>query len=251
MKIIVAEDYNEMSRIAALNIKELVNSKNNAVLGLATGSTPIGTYENLINMNRNNEIDFSNVRTVNLDEYIGIDGSNSQSYRYFMNEKLFDHININRENTYVPNGCAEDIEKEAQNYDKMIDELGGIDLQILGVGNNGHIAFNEPDSYLNVGTHVTGLAENTIRANARFFKSMDEVPKKAITIGLGQIMKAKKIILLANGANKADAVKGLFSGKITTNNPATLLQLHKDVTIIIDKEIENEIKNKNFDKSAV
>ena len=251
MKIIVADNYNAMSRAAALTIKELINKKHDAVLGLATGSTPIGTYDELIKMNKNDEIDFSDIKTVNLDEYIGLNENNNQSYRYFMNEKLFNHININKKNTFVPNGTSDNIEEEAKNYDKMIDELVGIDLQILGIGNNGHVAFNEPDSSLSVGTHVTSLTQNTIEANARFFESMDDVPKKAITMGLGQIMKAKKIILLANGVNKADAVKGLLSGKITTENPATLLQLHCDVTLIIDKEISNAIENINNYKHAI
>ncbi|GEQ20423.1 glucosamine-6-phosphate deaminase [Clostridium butyricum] len=251
MKIIVADNYNAMSRAAALTIKELINKKHDAVLGLATGSTPIGTYDELIKMNKNDEIDFSDIKTVNLDEYIGLNENNNQSYRYFMNEKLFNHININKKNTFVPNGTSDNIEEEAKNYDKMIDELGGIDLQILGIGNNGHVAFNEPDSSLSVGTHITNLTQNTIEANARFFESMDDVPKKAITMGLGQIMKAKKIILLANGVNKADAVKGLLSGKITTDNPATLLQLHRDVTLIIDKEIFNAIENINNYKPAI
>lgn len=168
-----------------------------------------------------------------------------------MNEKLFNHININKKNTFVPDGAADDIMEEAKNYDKMIDGLGGIDLQILGIGNNGHVAFNEPDDYLNVGTHVTRLTQNTIEANARFFDSMDDVPKEAITMGLGQIMKARKIILLANGINKAEAVKGLLSGKITTDNPATLLQLHRDVTLIIDREIADSIEETHSYKSAV
>ncbi len=251
MKIIIADDYNAMSRTAALEIKNIIDKKHDSVIGLATGSTPIGTYEELIRMNKNKEIDFSGVKTINLDEYIGLNGSNNQSYRYFMNEELFNHINIDKKNTFVPDGSAHDIFEEAKNYDKMIDEFGGIDLQILGIGNNGHVAFNEPDDYLNVGTHVTRLTQNTIEANARFFDSMDDVPKEAITMGLGQIMKARKIILLANGINKAEAVKGLLSGKITTDNPATLLQLHRDVTLIIDREIADSIEEADFYKSAV
>ncbi|MDU7442195.1 MAG: glucosamine-6-phosphate deaminase, partial [Clostridium sp.] len=150
MKIIVADNYNAMSRAAALTIKELINKKHDAVLGLATGRTPIGTYDELIKMHKNDEIDFSDIKTVNMDEYIGLNENNNQSYRYFMNEKLFNHININKKNTFVPNGTSDNIEEEAKNYDKMIDELGGIDLQILGIGNNGHVAFNEPDSSLSV-----------------------------------------------------------------------------------------------------
>lgn len=251
MKIIVADNYNEMSKTAALIIKELINEKHDSVLGLATGSTPIGTYKELIKMNQNNEIDFSHITTFNLDEYIGLNENDKQSYRYFMNENLFNHININKKNTFLPNGNSENLEEEAKNYDKMVDEFGGIDLQILGIGNNGHIAFNEPDSSLYVGTHITDLSKNTIEANSRFFKSIDEVPKKAITMGLGQIMKAKKIILLANGVNKAEAIKGILSGKIETSNPSTLLQLHCDVTLIIDRDIYNLIGDIDNYKYAI
>lgn len=242
MNIIVADSYKEMSKIAATHIQQLVNEKENAVLGLATGSTPIGTYEELINLNKQGSIDFSNTRTVNLDEYIGLDGNHLQSYRYFMNDKLFNKINIKKENTYVPNGIAENIAEEARKYDEKIDELGGIDLQILGIGSNGHIAFNEPADSLKLNTHLTKLTEDTIKANARFFASLEEVPKEAITMGIGQIMRAGKILLLANGKNKVEAIKGILSGKITTKNPSTMLQLHSDVTLIIDKEIDEELK---------
>lgn len=241
MKIIVTKDYTEMSKIAAMTIGELIKDKPDAVLGLATGSTPIGTYEELIKMNACQEIDFSNIKTVNLDEYLGLDSDNDQSYRYFMNEKLFNHININKENTYVPSGMAKDIETEIKNYEAKIEELGGIDLQILGIGNNGHIGFNEPGESLSISTHVTDLAEETIVANSRFFNTMEEVPKKAITMGLGQILKARKIILLASGEAKAEAIKGILSGQVTTNNPASFLQLHPDVTIVIGQEIQDAI----------
>ncbi len=242
MKIIVTENYSGLSRSAADIIEKLIKEKNDAVLGLATGGTPVGTYEELIKRYEEKQIDFSKVKTINLDEYIGLDGHNTQSYRYFMNDKLFNHININKANTFLPNGTSENIEEECASYDRKIDELGGIDLQILGVGTNGHIAFNEPAEALNFSTHVTSLTEATIKANARFFESMDDVPKTAITMGVGKIMQAKKIILLASGKNKADAIKGMLSGKITTNNPATMLQLHSDVTLIIDKEINEELQ---------
>ena len=243
MKLIVVENYEEMSKLAAENIKEVINAKQNAILGLATGSTPMGTYKELIRMNQNNEVDFSEVKTVNLDEYVGLSEKDPQSYRYFMNENLFNHINIRKENTFVPNGLAKDIEEEVKNYDRRIDALGGIDIQILGIGSNGHIAFNEPDDVLNSGTHLTNLTESTIEANSRFFNSIEEVPKTALTMGLGQIMKSKKILLLVHGDNKAGAVKEMLSGKITSKNPATMLQMHKDVTIIIDKKVEALIKN--------
>ena len=239
MNLIIVENYDEVSKLAAINIKDVINKKPDAVLGLATGSTPMGTYKELIKMNKENEVDFSKVTTVNLDEYIGLSENDAQSYRYFMNEHLFNHININKENTFVPNGLAEDIEAETKNYDKRIDELGGIDLQILGIGSNGHIAFNEPSDVLISGTHLTDLTEITINANSRFFNSINEVPKTAISMGLGQIMKSKKILLLVHGENKAEAVKEALSGKITTKNPATMLQMHKDVTIIIDKTMDS------------
>lgn len=219
MKLIVVKDYDAMSKEAALEMARVINNKPNAVLGLATGGTPIGMYKELIKMNKEGKIDFSNITTVNLDEYIGLSGEHEQSYRYFMNKNLFDHININKKNTFVPNGLAEDIAKEGREYDRMIDELGGTDIQLLGVGNNGHIAFNEPGSSLVSGTHLTDLTESTIEANSRFFESMDEVPKTAITMGLGQIMKSKKILLIASGESKAEAMKMLFSGKITSECP--------------------------------
>jgi len=242
MNLIIVENYDEISKLAAINIKDVINKKPNAVLGLATGSTPMGTYKELIKMNKENEVDFSKVTTVNLDEYIGLSENDAQSYRYFMNENLFNQINIKKENTFVPNGLAKDIDEETKNYDKRIDELGGIDIQFLGIGANGHIAFNEPSDILISGTHLTELAQSTIDANSRFFNSIDEVPKTAISMGLGQIMKSKKIILLAHGKEKANAIKEALSGKITTKNPATMLQMHKDVTIIIDNTIASLIK---------
>lgn len=240
MKLLVVKDYEEMSCVAAKIFKDIINEKPDAVLGLATGSTPIGLYKKLIEMNRNKEIDFSNIKTINLDEYVGLGKENPQSYRYFMNENLFNHINIHKANTLVPNGLAEDIEKEAKSYDKKIEELGGIDIQILGIGSNGHIAFNEPDDFLIEETHVTNLSQSTIEANSRFFKSINEVPTRAITMGIGSIMKAKKILLLVKGEDKVKAVKELLNGNITTKNPATILKLHEDVTIIMDETMENK-----------
>lgn len=235
MKLIVTKDYNELSKVAAKEMAEVIKHNNKSILGLATGGSPVGMYKELINMNKNGEIDFSNITTVNLDEYIGLSGEHPQSYRYFMNENLFNHINIDKNKTYVPNGLAKDIEKECTSYDNKIEELGGIDVQLLGVGNNGHIAFNEPSETLLAGTHLTDLKEDTIEANSRFFDSIDEVPKKAITMGLGQIMKAKKIILIASGEGKAEVVKAMVSGKISTDIPVTMLQMHRDVTVIVDK----------------
>ncbi|MBB6632360.1 glucosamine-6-phosphate deaminase [Clostridium algidicarnis] len=236
MKLIIEKDYEGISKRAAKEISKVINNKEHSILGLATGSSPIGLYEELIKLNEEKKVDFSKVTTINLDEYIGISNNHPQSYRYFMNNTLFNHINIDKNNTYVPNGNAEDMKAECIGYDKNIRDLGGIDVQLLGIGGNGHIAFNEPDEELVLGTHVTGLTESTIKANSRFFDSIDEVPKKAITMGLGEIMKAKSIILIASGEGKAEAIAKLFSGKITTKSPATLLAVHNDVTVIIDEQ---------------
>ncbi|ATD53910.1 glucosamine-6-phosphate deaminase [Clostridium chauvoei] len=236
MKLIVTKNYDELSKVAAKEMADIIKNNPKAVLGLATGGSPIGMYKELIRMNKEGQVDFSQITTVNLDEYVGLSGEHNQSYRYFMNENLFNHININKENTFVPNGLAEDIEKECIDYDQKIAELGGTDVQLLGIGNNGHIAFNEPDNFLVAGTHLTGLTQNTIEANARFFDSIDEVPKTALTMGLGGIMKSRKIIVIASGAGKAEAVKEMLSGKIKTNMPASMLQMHKDVVLIVDED---------------
>ncbi|WP_032123640.1 glucosamine-6-phosphate deaminase [Clostridium amazonitimonense] len=245
MRLIIEKDYDAISKRAAEEIKELVNGKPDCILGLATGSSPIGLYKELIELNKKGKVDFSKVTTINLDEYIGLSGDHPQSYRHFMNDTLFNHINIDKNKTYVPNGKAENMEDECKIYDERIIELGGIDLQLLGIGNNGHIAFNEPSEELSVGTHVTGLTESTIEANSRFFDSIDEVPKTAVTMGLGGIMKAKKILLVASGKSKAEAIAKLVEGKITTQVPATLLLVHRDVTIIVDEDAASLLpKNK-------
>lgn len=235
MKLIVVNNYEELSKVAAKEFSKIIKEKENAVLGLATGGSPVGMYKELIRMYEQKELNFSKTTTVNLDEYIGLNPEHNQSYRYFMNNNLFNHINIDKSNTFVPNGLAEDLEAQCKEYDQKIAELGGIDIQLLGVGNNGHIAFNEPNSELSSGTHIISLTDNTIEANARFFDNIDDVPRKAITMGVGGIMKAKKIILIASGESKAEAIKGIFSGKITTANPATMLQMHRDVTVIVDE----------------
>ena len=235
MKLIVVNNYEELSKVAAKEFSKIIKEKENVVLGLATGGSPVGMYKELIRMYEQKELNFSKTTTVNLDEYIGLNPEHNQSYRYFMNNNLFNHINIDKSNTFVPNGLAEDLEAQCKEYDQKIAELGGIDIQLLGVGNNGHIAFNEPNNELSSGTHIISLTDNTIEANARFFDNIDDVPRKAITMGVGGIMKAKKIILIASGESKAEAIKGIFSGKITTANPATMLQMHRDVTIIVDE----------------
>ncbi len=236
MNIIICDNYKELSQKAAKLVAEQVNGKPNSILGLATGSTPIGLYEELAEMYKNGTIDFKEVSSFNLDEYYPINTDNEQSYRYFMQKNLFSKINIKPENTYIPNGEAEDPSSECRAYDELISKKGDIDLQILGIGQNGHIGFNEPDISLNCDTHMTSLTQNTIEANSRFFASADEVPTHALTMGIASILKSKKIILLANGASKRKVVAALLDKGITTNIPATLLKVHPDVTVICDRE---------------
>ncbi len=239
MKIIKAKDYTDLSRKAANIISAQVILNPRSVLGLATGSSPIGTYKQLIDWYEKDDIDFSAVTSVNLDEYVGLPEGHDQTYRCFMQENFFHHININPEYTYLPDGNAEDLEKECQRYDDLISSLGGIDIQILGLGHNGHIGFNEPDDAFEKMTNIVDLGESTIQANARFFDSIEEVPKKAITMGIRAIMQAKKIILIVNGNDKYDILKESLTGAITPHVPASVLQLHADLTVIYccDKEI--------------
>ena len=241
MKLHVVKDSVEGSKKAADLIKNIIEEKNDAVLGLATGSTPIEMYKNLIEMYNNGEISFKDVKTINLDEYLGLAGDHEQSYRYFMDENLFNHVDINKDNTVVPNGLAEDYDQHVADYEAMIDSLGGQDCQVLGVGVNGHIGFNEPGEKLELKTHVEDLTESTIEANKRFFESANDVPKKAISMGIGSIFKAKKILVLAFGETKADAIKALEDSKITTMIPVTLLKLHPDVTVIVDEAAASKL----------
>ncbi len=242
INVIVCDTYEEVSSVAAEIVADEIKKKPDFVLGLATGSSPIGLYTKLAEKNKAGEIDFSNVKTFNLDEYYPIDPSNDQSYRYFMNKNLFNKVNIKLENTRVPDGTAEDTDKFCESYEADIKAAGGVDLQVLGIGNNGHIGFNEPcDKFYKI-THVVELTENTIEANSRFFESADLVPRKAITMGVGTIMNAKKIVLVANGANKAQALYGALCGDVTPHNQASVLQYHKDVTIIVDKEAASLLK---------
>ena len=236
MKFITTDTYENMSRQAANLISAQVIIKPDCVLGLATGSTPIGIYKQLIEWYNKGDIDFSKVTSINLDEYVGLDGSNDQSYRYFMNNNLFKHININLENTFVPNGCAGDLEAESKAYDQRIKEYGGIDLQLLGIGLDGHIGFNEPDEFFIKDTHVVDLDESTIKANSRFFESEADVPRKAITMGMASIIQAKKVLLVANGANKKEILEKAFFGPITPEIPASILQLHPDLTVIYSEK---------------
>lgn len=237
MKVIVERNYDEMSKKASEIIAMEVKNNPHAILGLATGSTPIGTYKELIRMHKEENLDFSKIKTFNLDEYVGLDGDHPNSYRYFMDEELFNHVNIAKENTNVPDGKTKDLLSFCKDYDKRIEEAGGVDLQLLGIGSNGHIAFNEPADELSANTSIAKLTEETINANARFFNSIDEVPKEAISMGIGSILKAKKILLLASGKSKAEAIKKLLnSDKISTRLPASFLHLHPDVTIIVDED---------------
>ncbi|RKW51175.1 MAG: glucosamine-6-phosphate deaminase [Lachnospiraceae bacterium] len=236
MRIICAKDYKEMSEMAADIIGAQVLLKPDAVLGLATGSTPIGTYEELVRRYEAGRLDFSKIKTVNLDEYRGLTRDNDQSYYYFMHSHLFDHININKNNTKVPDGMEPDAIKAGQDYENIIKNYGGIDLQLLGLGNNGHIGFNEPGDEFIDKTHVVDLTESTIEANKRFFASADDVPKQAYTMGIGSIMRAKRVLMIVSGKGKADIVKEAFFGPITPKVPASILQLHNDFILIGDAE---------------
>ena len=233
MRIIHTENYEQLSRQTANLIAAQVILKPNAVLGLATGSTPIGAYAELIKMYENGDVDFKDVTTVNLDEYCGLTPDNDQSYRYFMNKHLFSKVNVDPEKTNVPSGIAADPEAECVRYDKLIEDLGGIDLQLLGIGHNGHIGFNEPDNKYTKETHIVKLGESTIEANSRFFASYDDVPKQAITMGIKSIMNAKKVLLIASGKDKQEIVKKAFYGPVTPEVPASILQLHPDLTVIV------------------
>ena len=237
MQIIITESYAESCVKAAEVIRDVVRAKPDAKLGLATGSTPVPIYQALIEMNRRGDIDFSAVRTVNLDEYSGISGDHPQSYRYFMDSNLFNHVNIDKANTYVPSGTG-DAAQNTRELDEKVFEGGVTDVQLLGIGNNGHIAFNEAGNSLTAESHIEHLTENTIQANSRFFNTPQEVPTTAITMGMKGILAAKLALLVATGTGKAEAMRGLLcDGTITTQNPATFLKLHPHAVVIIDKEL--------------
>lgn len=241
MIIYRAKDYNDLSRKAANIISAQVIMKPNCVLGLATGSSPEGMYAQLVDWYNKGDLDFAKVKSVNLDEYRGLSRENEQSYYYFMHKHLFDKVNIDVNNTYLPNGLAEDPEEECRRYDALIESLGGVDLQLLGMGHNGHIGFNEPGDHYDKGTHCVDLQQSTIEANKRFFASEDEVPRQAYTMGIGTIMKAKKILLIVNGEAKADIVAKAFFGPVTPEVPASVLQLHNDVVIVADSAALSKI----------
>lgn len=242
MNIIKVNDYQEMSEKACTLLVDRLNHLSDPVLGLATGSTPEGLYELLIEKNKRKEVSFKNVTTFNLDEYKDLAGEDPNSYRYFMNEKLFKHIDISTDNTFVPNGVASDLTAECERYEQLIEDVGGIDLQILGLGTNGHIAFNEPGTKFESRTTVVDLTQETLEANARFFDSMDEIPTQAISMGIGSIVEAKEIILLVSGEQKAEALASLIEGEVTEDLPGSILRQHDNVTIIADEAALSKTK---------
>lgn len=241
MKIIKAKDYQDMSRKAANIISAQVIMKPNCVLGLATGSTPIGAYENLVDWYQKGDLDFSGVTTVNLDEYKGLTRDNDQSYYYFMNEHLFSKVNVDPNRTFLPDGTEPDSAKACEDYNRVIESVGGVDLQLLGLGHNGHIGFNEPSDIFKAKTHCVDLTETTIQANKRFFASIDDVPRQAYTMGIQTIMQARKILVVVSGAEKAAIVKEAFFGPITPKVQASVLQLHSDVILVADEAALSEI----------
>ena len=241
MRIYKGKDYADMSRKAANIISAQVIMKPDCVLGLATGSTPIGLYRQLVAWYEKGDLDFSEVRTVNLDEYKGLSRENDQSYYYFMHHNLFDHVNLPAENSHLPNGMEPDSDKECRRYSALIRSMGGVDLQLLGIGHNGHIGFNEPGDAFDNDVHCVDLTQSTIEANKRFFASADDVPKQAYTMGIKTIMQAKKILIVASGEDKADIVRDAFFGPITPKVPASVLQLHNDVTLVADEAALSKI----------
>ncbi|MCM8820370.1 MAG: glucosamine-6-phosphate deaminase [Candidatus Omnitrophica bacterium] len=252
MRVLIANDYDEMSKKAADIVAELIRIKPGCVLGLATGSTPEGLYNELVRRHKEEGLDFSKVITFNLDEYYGLAGTHPQSYRYFMNEKLFNGINIRKENTFVPDGKVpvKDIEKFCREYEEKIKKAGGIDLQVLGIGGDGHIAFNEPGSSLSSRTRLVALNEQTIKDNSRFFSSVDEVPRYALSMGVGTILEAKELLFLANGEKKAEVVAKAIEGPITSSITASALQLHPKVTVLLDEGAAKMLSRVSFYKFA-
>jgi glucosamine-6-phosphate deaminase len=242
MRVCIRSDADQVSRAAAQDVARLLNSKPNAVLGLATGSTPLGLYRELIRMHREEGLDFSKVTTFNLDEYVGLTPQDPRSYHHFMHHNLLDHINLSPQNIYIPSGTTDNYEQYCLWYEQRIVECGGIDLQILGIGSDGHIAFNEPSSSLGSRTRIKTLAQQTIRDNARFFDHPDEVPIYAVTMGVGTILEARTILLLAHGPLKAAAIAAAIEGPVTSMVTASALQLHRDVTCYLDRAAASQLK---------
>lgn len=244
IRFVKAKDYADMSKKAANFLGSQVLNKPNSVLGLATGSTPIGAYKCLIEAYRNGELDFKDIKSVNLDEYRGLSHDNEQSYYYFMHHNLFKDINIKEENTHVPDGFCDDALKACKKYDEIINSLGGVDLQLLGLGHNGHIGFNEPSDIFPKTTHLVDLTQSTIEANSRLFNSIDEVPTQAYTMGIQTIMNAKKVLVVVSGKDKAEIVEKAFFGEVTPLVPASILQMHQDVIVVGDEEAFSRITDK-------
>ncbi|MBD3274633.1 MAG: glucosamine-6-phosphate deaminase [Candidatus Marinimicrobia bacterium] len=242
MLVNISEDYETMSQLGAKIVAEQVRRKPDSVIGFATGSTPLGTYKELIRMHRESGLDFSKITTFNLDEYVGLRPEHDQSYHYFMWENLFKHINVDPRFVYIPDGMADDIDYFCKWYEDQMKEVGGVDLQILGIGGNGHVAFNEPGSSLGSRTRIKTLTSKTVKDNARFFDDPDEVPKYAITMGVGTIMDAKKLLLLASGEGKANAIKDTLEGPITAMVPATIVQMHQQAHVLVDEEAASKLK---------
>ena len=242
MEVIVKKNYEEMSKAAATLFAAEIMENPKTILGMATGSTPVGLYKELVKMYEAGDLDFSQVTTFNLDEYIGLAPEHDQSYHYFMNDNLFNHINIDKANTNVPNGMEPDAEKECARYEELIKSYGGADLQLLGLGHNGHIGFNEPAEQFDKATHCVDLQPSTIEANKRFFASADDVPKQAYTMGIGTIMNAKKIVVVVSGEDKAEIVKKAFFGPVTPSVPASILQFHPDVTVVCDAAAYSKVE---------
>lgn len=240
MKIVVVSNFDSMSAEVAKLVHAQITRKPKSVLGLATGSTPLGVYKLLAEYYEKGT-DFSGITTFNLDEYVGLAPDHPQSYRYYMDENLFSKVNVKRENTHIPNGVAEDLEAECSRYEELIKQAGGIDLQLLGIGSNAHIGFNEPGAEFGTTTRVVHLAESTIRDNSRFFESIDEVPKQAISMGIKTIMQAKEIILMASGGSKAEAIYNTVKGPVTPEVPASVLQLHPQVTLVVDQAAASKL----------
>jgi glucosamine-6-phosphate deaminase len=236
MRVIIVKDTRHLGKVSARLIAAEMKKKPTFVLGLATGTSPIPLYQELIRLNRSKALDFSTTITFNLDEYAGLKPTHKQSYRYFMNRQLFDHVNINKKSTHVPDGMARDLEASCEEYERMIEDVGGIDYQVLGIGSNGHIGFNEPGTSLGSRTHVTTLAESTITDNSRLFARREEVPTRAVTMGIATILDAERIVLLANGPNKADCIAKAIEGPITATVPASALQLHPRVTFVVTED---------------
>ncbi len=247
MLVRIKDSFSEMSKEAATLIADRIHRKPNLVLGLATGSTPVGLYKELARMHKNEGLSFSKVTTFNLDEYIGLPGTHDQSYYYFMWQNLFKDVDVNPRFIHVPDGMATDVEAHCEWYEEEIKKYGGLDIQVLGIGGNGHIAFNEPGSSLGSRTRIKTLTEQTVKDNARFFKSMDEVPKTAITMGIGTIMEARELLMLANGAGKAQAIRDSIEGPITAMVPASIIQMHRKAYVIVDKDAASKLTRKYND----